>query len=335
MTQKFTSNARSRLVGALSNSATSFTVEAATADLFPIANTVDWLVPASWFKATLENSLGQVEVVRVGVRSLGSGVFSNVQRAQDGTTAIAFDAGAVVGLRITHKDIENALAGVVEQLAVALSATVGGDLAVSGAASILGKLTHNGIQSRMVPVGGIIMYDGEIADIPAGFQLCDGTNGTPDLRDKFIIGARQDDGGVAKTNVSGALTKSGGTKDAVVVAHNHTGSTGNQSADHVHSVTVNSASLTGSAALNQGGFIAASGIASLGGNVTRFDGGSGFTGSQSVSFNASHGHTTSVGGASSDHNHPFTTGNSGEDGLNKNLPPYYALAFIKCMAYAP
>jgi hypothetical protein len=38
------------------------------------------------------------------------------------------------------------------------------------------------------PVGVIVMWSGFISDIPPGWQLCDGTNGTPDLRDKFIKG---------------------------------------------------------------------------------------------------------------------------------------------------
>ena len=41
----------------------------------------------------------------------------------------------------------------------------------------------------MVPKGGIIEWAGAIVDIPTGYQLCDGTNGTPDLRDQFIVGA--------------------------------------------------------------------------------------------------------------------------------------------------
>ena len=41
----------------------------------------------------------------------------------------------------------------------------------------------------MVPIGGIINWSGAIVDIPAGYQLCDGTNGTPNLRDKFVVGA--------------------------------------------------------------------------------------------------------------------------------------------------
>ena len=61
-----------------------------------------------------------------------------------------------------------------------------------------------------VPSGVIVMWHGTIATIPSGWALCDGNNGTPDLRDKFITGAKQDDAGVAKTNISGALTQSGG-----------------------------------------------------------------------------------------------------------------------------
>lgn len=37
--------------------------------------------------------------------------------------------------------------------------------------------------------GLILLWSGAIADIPEGFVLCNGTNNTPDLRDKFIIGA--------------------------------------------------------------------------------------------------------------------------------------------------
>lgn len=41
----------------------------------------------------------------------------------------------------------------------------------------------------MVPIGSIILWSGSIASIPAGWQLCDGTNGTPNLKQRFTIGA--------------------------------------------------------------------------------------------------------------------------------------------------
>lgn len=39
------------------------------------------------------------------------------------------------------------------------------------------------------PTGGIIMWSGTTANIPPGWVLCDGTQGTPDLRERFIVGA--------------------------------------------------------------------------------------------------------------------------------------------------
>ena len=39
-----------------------------------------------------------------------------------------------------------------------------------------------------LPVGAIIFWAGDINTIPEGFSLCDGTQGTPDLSGKFIVG---------------------------------------------------------------------------------------------------------------------------------------------------
>lgn len=71
-----------------------------------------------------------------------------------------------------------------------------------------------------VPIGGIIMWSGTIATIPATWALCDGVSNAPgpDLRDKFVVGAKQDDLGVAKTNIEGSLKQSGG-----VSGHSHSG----------------------------------------------------------------------------------------------------------------
>lgn len=62
-----------------------------------------------------------------------------------------------------------------------------------------------------VPVGGIIIWSGTIASIPGGWSLCDGSANTPgpDLRDRFVVGATQDDSSIAKTNLTGSLTQSG------------------------------------------------------------------------------------------------------------------------------
>lgn len=58
-------------------------------------------------------------------------------------------------------------------------------------------------REEMVPLGGIIEWSGAIVDIPTGWQLCDGTNGTPDLRGRFIIGAG---GSEAVNEVGGSET---------------------------------------------------------------------------------------------------------------------------------
>ena len=42
---------------------------------------------------------------------------------------------------------------------------------------------------NMFPIGTIIPYAGDLSKIPSGWHVCDGTNGTPDLSDRFLTGA--------------------------------------------------------------------------------------------------------------------------------------------------
>ncbi len=95
----------------------------------------------------------------------------------------------------------------------------------------------------MMP-GMIMLWYGPIADIPSGWALCDGNNNTPDLRDKFVICAKEDDSGVAKTNVHGYLEQTGGQNfhvhDVLGDGHAHDLSAGNEfvdaspAGDHAH-----------------------------------------------------------------------------------------------------
>ena len=148
-----------------------------------------------------------------------------------------------------------------------------------------------------LPKGIVVMWSGRIADIPSGWALCDGTNGTPDLRDKFVVGAKQDDGGVAKTNIAGSLAQSGGSvtiSEANLPSHAHAAGSltvGNESA-HTHGIPV--------------------GVQGEGGYTTRSTGELGYISSQAGS-----SHTHSLSGS---------TGTIGSG--TAYAQPYYALAYI-------
>ena len=108
MPQQFSNNARSTIVSTISDVATSLTIQSASADLFPTANVDSGSIPSTnnWFKATLQDVNGNVEIVYVRTRNAGSAVLSNVQRGQEGTIARTYTAGSVIGLRVTAADIQ-------------------------------------------------------------------------------------------------------------------------------------------------------------------------------------------------------------------------------------
>ena len=62
-----------------------------------------------------------------------------------------------------------------------------------------------------VPSGAIILWSGASNAIPSGYALCDGNNNTPDLRNRFIVGA-----GSGYT-----VDQTGGSADATLVEHTH------------------------------------------------------------------------------------------------------------------
>lgn len=73
--------------------------------------------------------------------------------------------------------------------------------------------------SDLVPSGLIAIWSGTVTDIPSGWVLCDGNNGTPNLQDKFVVGA-------------GSTYAAGATGGAGTVAL-----TESELASHTHSVT--------------------------------------------------------------------------------------------------
>jgi len=82
----------------------------------------------------------------------------------------------------------------------------------------------------IIPTGMITMWYGSIASIPSGWYLCDGTNSTPDLRNRFIVGAGS----------TYAVAATGGSANATLVSHNHTATstfTGSALGTHSHTAT--------------------------------------------------------------------------------------------------
>jgi len=149
--------------------------------------------------------------------------------------------------------------------------------------------------AHYVPTGGIIMWSGSVASIPTGWALCDGTNSTPNLRNRFVVGAG-DTYAVDATGGSSTTTLS----TANLPAHTHTFSgTTDGAGSHSHTTSHGTGGLT-----------------TTGQHGVRSEPGSFRTDLA----------TSSVG----DHTHSFsgTTSSTGSGSSFDNKPPYYALAYI-------
>jgi hypothetical protein len=148
-----------------------------------------------------------------------------------------------------------------------------------------------------IPDGGIIMWSGAIDAVPEGFALCDGNNGTPNLIGRFIVGA----------GATYAVGATGGSANAVVVSHSH--------GMGAHTHPVNDPGHSHSSPYPKTGFAGTGGDA-IGGESR-----------DPYNWNVNPSGTgITIGAATGD------TSSAGEDGTNKNLPPYFALAFIMKVA---
>jgi microcystin-dependent protein len=141
-----------------------------------------------------------------------------------------------------------------------------------------------------IPTGGIILWSGTVATIPAGFAICDGTNGTPDLTGQFVVHADADTGGTYAPGDSGGSDTHGHSDDFSVDDHTLTIA---EMPAHTHDL--------------QGGTAGSTDTIS----VTSTDTPTTFGATESTGGGDPHGHTLS--GSVTD----ATT-----------LPPYYALAYI-------
>lgn len=114
---------------------------------------------------------------------------------------------------------------------------VTGNLTLDGASGTSGQvLTSAG--SGATPTwtsafvtGMIMMWSGSIASIPSGWALCNGSNGTPDLRNRFVVGAGS----------TYAVDATGGSADAIVVSHTHTATSSVSDPGHTHTSPSNGA----------------------------------------------------------------------------------------------
>jgi hypothetical protein len=161
------------------------------------------------------------------------------------------------------------------------------------------------VSGALVPIGGIIMWSGSVATIPSSWALCNGANGTPNLQDRFLVGAG-----------SGySVGATGGNADATLVSHSHTGTTGGHSADHSHSISDPGHD-------HDWGYL----DGQIGGGSRAGSSATFFTATRRVQRNTTG--ITGTNGTSNNHTHDFTTSTQGSSATNANLPPYYALAFI-------
>ena len=90
-----------------------------------------------------------------------------------------------------------------------------------------------------IPTGMISLWYGSIGSVPTGWYLCDGTNGTPDLRDKFVVGAGS----------TYSVAATGGSTDAIVVSHTHTATVTDPGHNHT-SLVRPGGTVTGGGAVN-------------------------------------------------------------------------------------
>lgn len=185
-----------------------------------------------------------------------------------------------------------------------------------------------------VPSGIIVMWSGASDAIPSGWYLCDGQNGTPDLRNRFIVGAGSSYE-VGNTGGSDSVTLT----TEQMPSHTHGSSlTATSSGSHSHTMSGTTGSGgesessgtiygrdldTGYSNETAEGYVQAglTWTSSTGGRTlwTMSVGGSDHTHSFSGNTNSTGSHTHSISGSIS---------NAGGGQSHENRPPYYALCFI-------
>jgi len=96
--------------------------------------------------------------------------------------------------------------------------------------NIYGIPSSSGSSGTTIPSGCIVIWSGAVGSVPSGFYLCNGQNGTPDLRNSFVLGAGN----------TYSVGQTGGSTDATLVSHTHTATVTDPT--HLHSLVINSGS---------------------------------------------------------------------------------------------
>jgi microcystin-dependent protein len=274
--------------------------------------------------------------------ALGSEVSGTLPVANGGTGLSSTTAyGVITGGTTSTGNFQNAGAG-----------TSGQVLTSNGASALPTWQTP----ASAFSAGMILLWSGTIATIPSGWALCNGSNGTPDLRDRFIVGAGSTyavnaTGGSATTTLSTANLPShnhtqsaSGSTDTVNLDHTHSvsGTTGTGGGSHTHTASVtdsghshvypgtstNYNNTTGSQT-NQAWRSPDTGTTSTQSATTGIS-----VSNSSTNIDHTHSFSATSGNMSANttHSHSFSlSGNTGSTGSGTafdNLPPYYALAYI-------
>lgn len=151
--------------------------------------------------------------------------------------------------------------------------------------------------------GIIVMWGGLVSAIPSGWFLCNGLNGTPDLRDKFIKGAAN--GANPGATGGGSTHTHGDHTIGSEAAHTHTYT---QVPNHVHVENINTATTGGSV-----GFPALKDTSTSGSEATGLS-----------TANPTGGVATGTTAAGASHTHTVSAHEAGS-----SEPVYYALCFIQ------
>ncbi|MDD5431112.1 MAG: hypothetical protein PHP03_02720 [Candidatus Pacebacteria bacterium] len=236
--------------------------------------------------------------------------------ARKGTASTTFKVGTDGALVIKNSNSDT-LTVKSNNVGIGTTDTASYKLNISGNVSVLNKIKEGG--ADLVPDGIIAIWSGTIASIPAGWALCDGNNGTPDMRNRFVYGAES----TITTGNASLITAS------EMPSHNHTYSfsSGNESSHtHSYSATTNT---TGS---HTHGYPTTDlGGSPAGRSIVMNWWPQADSNSIQDSFGTEHRHSFSgTSGTESSHTHSTPAGTSGNAGSSSaiGLPTYYQLAFI-------